>query len=144
MSPNGSVSRYRLPCFRTWTLPRSVACWMWGGRGSTNATPPAGWDAGAGSTAASARRGGVRRASSGGRAAAAGRAARVRDASRCWGIVSSGDRSESVGLVGHDEGIDEAVDLAVHDPRQSGQVEPDPVIGDPVLREVVRADLVRA
>src|SRR6185295_20072987 len=122
MSPNGSVSRYRLPCFRTWTLPRSVAFSIGTTRGSTNATPL---------SAAFARRG------RGGATAARGGDGAVvaRGASAGFAIVTSGDLGEAIGLVGHDQGVDQPVDLAVHDAGESGQVEPDPVIGDPVLRE---------
>src|SRR4029079_5030410 len=129
MSPNGSVSRYRLPCFRTWTLPRSVAFSIGTTRGSTNATPL---------SAAFARRG------RGGVAVARGGAAVARGASAGFAIVTSGDLGEAIGLVGHDQGVDQPVDLAVHDAGERRQVEPDPVIGDPVLREVIGADLVRA
>src|SRR6476620_203620 len=104
MSPNGSVSRYRLPCFRTWTLPRSVAFSIGTTRGSTNATPL---------SAAFARRGlGVR-----GAAAARGGAfaAVARGASAGFAIVTSGDLGEAISLVGHDQGVDQPVDLAVHD-----------------------------
>src|SRR3954452_6083152 len=40
MSPNWSVSRYMSPCFRTWTLPRSVAFSIERGTGSRNRNAP--------------------------------------------------------------------------------------------------------
>ena len=52
------------------------------------------------------------------------------------------ERPEALGLVGRDQGVDEAVELAVHDPRQVREVDVDPVVGHPVLREVVGPDLV--
>src|SRR3954454_2823565 len=96
MSPNGSVSRYRLPCFRTWTLPRSVAFSIGTTRGSTNATPPS-------AAFAFDTRG------------RDGRGRVVRGASAGFAIVSSGDLGEALGLVGHDQGVDQPVDLAIHD-----------------------------
>src|SRR5262245_51357485 len=120
MSPKGSVSRYRLPCFRTWTLPRSVAFSIGRTRGSMKVTPPSG---------AFVR---------GRRGPAAGGASTV------FAIASSGDRGEPVRLIGHHEGIDQAVDLTIHDSGERRQVEADAMIRDPILREVVRPDLVRA
>ena len=47
------------------------------------------------------------------------------------------------GLVGRDQRIDEAVEVAVEDRRQVVQVHADAVVGDAVLREVVGPDLLR-
>src|SRR5438445_13686431 len=124
MSPNGSVRRYRLPCLRTWTLPRSVAFWIGIASGSTNATA-------AGSVATTVERAGpfvgVRCAflgtsSAGGVDLGAGR----EGASGRFVIVISGDRGQAIGLVGHDERIDQPIDVAVHHPRQGRHVEADP------------------
>src|SRR6476659_6836949 len=107
MSPNWSVSRNMLPCLRTWTLPRSVAFSMGPTRGSRKRTA----DAGslevtvAGGGGAAATRGWVSRA-----------------------IVGSADVRQPIGLIGHDEGIDQPIEVAVHDPRQGRQVELDPVV----------------
>src|SRR3954471_19722780 len=88
MSPKGSVSRYRLPCLRTWTLPRSVAFSIGTTRGSTNATPPS-------AAFAFVARGRVSRGRVG------------RDASAGFAIVTSGDLGKTIGLVGHDQRIDQ-------------------------------------
>src|SRR4051812_47977598 len=53
-------------------------------------------------------------------------------------------RPEAVRLVGHLQRVDQVVEVAVHDPRQVVDRLPDPVVGHPVLREVVGPDLVRA
>src|SRR5690349_12052736 len=124
MSPNGSVSKYRLPCFRTWTLPRSVAFSIGTTRGSTNATPPS---AGA-MRPRLGRRGEVV----------------VGGASAGSAIAVSIVARQSGCLVGHHERVDQPVDVAVHHLRQRGQVELDPVVRDPVLGEVVGPDLVGA
>src|SRR2546425_12179349 len=63
-------------------------------------------------------------------------------ASRRCDTITSGDFGETVGLIGHDERIDQPVDVTIHDPWQVRQVEPDPVIGQAVLREVVGPDLL--
>src|SRR5690349_3109501 len=151
MSPNGSVSRNRLPCFRTWTLPRSVACWIGTIRGSTKATPVAGADPSerAPALARPARLAEALAADSwspGGSptGVVSSVSVGVEAASGCCAIGSSGDRCEPIRLVGHDQRVDQPVDLAIHDPWQGRQVEPDPVVGHPVLGEVVGPDLVGA
>src|SRR5688500_2378843 len=116
MSPHWSVSRNRLTCLRTWTLPRSVAFSIGVIRGSTKRTPS--WLA---------------------RSCAVGRAPAFVSV-----IVASRERGQPFRLVGHSQRFDELVDVARHDPRQRRQVEIDPMVGDPVLGEVVGPDLVRA
>src|SRR5436190_7413089 len=151
ISPKGSVRRYRFPCFRTRTLPRSVAFWIGTDRASTSSTPSpssaadamrlvrrwsdgastvlpaavgadgaacsiaaAGWSIGAAGALAACWPGGspigVARSESPPDAEGAG-------ASRRCDTFTSGDFGETVGLVGHDEGIDQPVDVTVHDPR---------------------------
>src|SRR6185436_19291260 len=132
MSPNWSVSRKMLPCLRTWTLPRSVAFSMGPTRGSKKRMLSAGacWTA-------SRRRALL--------AAVAAAAAVASAATRCCvsrAIVGSGDARQSVGLVRLAERVDQAVEVAVHDPRQRRQVELDPVVGQAVLGEVVGPDLL--
>src|SRR3990172_4645511 len=58
------------------------------------------------------------------------------------GSVAVGDVRQPLGLVGRDEGVDEAIQLAVHHPGQARQVEMDAMVGHPVLRKVVGPDLV--
>src|SRR5436305_5004508 len=107
MSPNGSVNRYRFPCLRTWTLPRSVAFSIGSTRGSTNATPPV-----------FARR-----------ATRRGRGFVCRGASAGSAIVVSIVTREALRLIGHDERIDQPVDVAVHHLRQRREIELDPMVG---------------
>src|SRR5258706_5310180 len=132
MSPKGSVSRKRLPCCRTWTLPRSVAGWMGIERGSMSWTPPASPDAADAANAADAPASAVA-------PAAAGSAG---SASVGCAIVTSGELGQTVSLIGHHEGVDQPIDIAVHHPRERGQVELDPVVGQAILGEVVRPDLL--
>src|SRR5437868_4199372 len=121
MSPNGSVNRYRFPCLSTWTLPRSVAFSIGSTRGSTNATPPV----------------------LGLRATRRGRGLVCRGASAGSAIVVSIVTSKALRLIGHDERIDQPIDVPVHHLRQCREIELDPVVRQAVLREVVRPDLVR-
>src|SRR3954453_9104129 len=107
MSPNGSVSRYWLPCFRTTTDPRSVALTTARTTGSTN------------------------RACSG----SAGGAG-------VWAIVGLGEVAAAVRLVRHDERVDQRFELALQHARHVVDGGPDPVVGHPVVREVVRPDLL--
>src|SRR5690242_8674595 len=121
MSPNWSVSRNMLPCFRTWTLPRSVAFSMGPTRGSKKRIPsPAAATAFTGAGASGA-------------------------VARSWvsrAIVGSADARQPVRLVGHVERVDQLVEVALQDPRQVVDRQPDPVVGDPVLRVVVGPDLL--
>src|SRR6188472_3998672 len=112
-----------LPCFRTWTLPRSVAFSIGSRRGSKKRMP-------SGALA---------------EAEAVGAAVRALDVTRSCvsrAIVVSAEGCQSLCLVGHHERVDELVEVAVHDPRQRRQVELDPMVGEAVLREVVRPDLL--
>src|SRR3954452_14773642 len=146
MSPNWSVNRNMLPCFRTWTLPRSVAFSIGSTRGSKKRTPAARSFGDRGSSVEPpprSRFAPVRRAPAGPAdaasvAVASGSAMRGRG-SRA--IVTPKVR-ELVRLVGHDEGVDELVDVAGEDRGQVVDRDPDPVVGHPVLRVVVRPDLL--
>src|SRR6266550_8248316 len=145
----------RLPCFRTWTEPRSVAFSIRLSRGSKKRTP---------STAAAfafAEPAPVFNSAAGAGAVGWGVGWGGGD---CWGIgevtaepaelvgpvaawllraiVASGEGAEALRLIGHDEGVDQPIDVAVHDSWQRRHVEPDPVIGQPVLGEVVGPDLL--
>src|SRR5213593_2334807 len=61
-------------------------------------------------------------------------------------VIGSLEMGQSLGLVGHVQRIDQAVQVTVHDLRQ--RMHRDRGLGtmirDPILREVVRADLVAA
>src|SRR5262245_14953890 len=127
MSPNWSVNRNMLPCFKTWTLPRSVAFSMGSSRGSKKRTlvPASGADT----------------ALAGGAASGAG------CAMRSWvsrAIVGSAQVRQPIGLIGHDERVDQLVEIALQDPGQVVDGQPDAVVCDPVLRVVVGPDLLRA
>src|SRR3954466_1947079 len=61
-----------------------------------------------------------------------------------WAIVGLREVSEAVRLVRHDERIDERVELALQHARHVVDRGPDPVVGHPVVREVVRPDLLGA
>src|SRR5688500_15294619 len=103
MSPNGSVSRYRLPCLSTCTEPRSVARTMGVGRGG-----------------------------------------RKRTSAMSAVAIGSSEGRQALGLVGHDQGVDEIVDLAGHDARAVVHGLADAVVRDAVLREVVGPHLLAA
>src|SRR5215218_5735618 len=119
MSPNGSVSRKRLPCFRTWTLPRSVALWIGTIRASVIRTPPPSPD---GAVRGGATTSAVSMPPASGESAAgvvrSDSSAAVAGASGRCGMFASGDLGQAIGLVGHDQGVDQSVDVAVHHPRQ--------------------------
>src|SRR5262245_50677028 len=57
-----------------------------------------------------------------------------------WAIVGLREVAEAVRLVRHDERVDERVELALQHPRHVVDGGPDPVVGDAVVGEVVRAD----
>src|SRR6185369_8616131 len=124
-SPNGSESRYRLPCLRTWTEPRSVALTIGRTTGSKNrvASAPAARDLGRGAAAAVPGAGFA--------ASAAVRPVVARPP------VRVGQVAQAVGLVGHHEGVDQRVELALEDARHVVDRDPDPMVGDPVVGEVV-------
>src|SRR3954464_5326150 len=120
MSPNGSVSRDWLPCLRTTTDPRAGA--LTTGR----ATAPR-------SVALTAGRGtGSTNRACSGSAGGAG----------VWAIVGLREVSEAVRLVRHDERVDQRGELALQHARHVVDGGPDPVVGHPVVREVVRPDLL--
>src|SRR5919107_5916119 len=106
MSPNWSVSRKRLPCLRTWTLPRSVAFSIGMMRGSMKRIP---------STADSA---GARPSPFAGVSPSAVELVAAPDAAFVSRIVTSGHGREPLRLVGHDQRVDQAIDLAAHHPWQ--------------------------
>src|SRR3954468_1763432 len=116
MSPNWSVSRNRFSCLRTCTLPRSVAFSIGPGRGSNQRMSPAASSAGFVAP----------------RASAAGAIRLLRQ------------RCEAVGLLGHRERIDQRIELPVEHRGEVVDGQADPVVGHPVLGEVVRPDLVGA
>src|SRR5688572_15395457 len=76
-------------------------------------------------------------AARGERSQAAAATATIASHSRTLGL-------ERVGLIVGAQGLDDVAEVAVHHRREVVAGEADAVIGDAVLREVVRADLLRA
>src|SRR5215204_657845 len=60
-----------------------------------------------------------------------------------WAIVGLREVGEAIGLVRHDEGVDERIELAFEDAGDVVDRRADPVVGDPVVGEVVGPDLLR-
>src|SRR5215207_11633720 len=73
-----------------------------------------------------------------------GRAGRKRTFATSVFAIGSGERGQALGLVGHDQRVDEVIDLADHDVRDVVHGLADAVVRDAVLREVVRPHLVAA
>src|SRR5258706_14129767 len=160
MSPNWSVSMNRLPCLRTWTEPRSVAFSIRLSRGSKKRTPSTTAPfvfARAGSVFTPAAEAGTVDWEVGWAIWACGGIGEVTaepaepaepvGPAAAWllrAIVASGQGAEALRLVGHDEGADQPIDIAVHDPRQRRQIEPDSMVRHSILGDVVGPDLVRA
>src|SRR3954447_5765421 len=61
-----------------------------------------------------------------------------------WAIVGLREGVETVCLVRHDQRVDQRVELALQHSRHVVDGRPDPVVGHPVVGEVVGADLLGA
>src|SRR5450759_3133737 len=58
----------------------------------------------------------------------------------CGAVV--GERRQQLGLIRVAESVDQLVEVTVHESRQAVQVEPDAVVGQSILREIVGTDLL--
>src|SRR6266550_1610062 len=146
----------RLPCFKTWTEPRSVAFSIRLSRGSKKRTPstaaPFAFAEPAPVFNSAAEAGAVdwEVGWAGGDCWGIGEVtaepAELVGPVAAWllrAIVASGEGAEALRLIGHYEGVDQSIDVPVHNSWQRRQVESDSMIRHPILGEVVGADLVR-